>query len=104
MSREYELDMSQGSIKIKEDMFDKDALIVLDNQVNYIELLDAHGKPYVGMACEGFPYFGIWSKKVDEFILSRGTELRMWQGMKATLKRKQGCRGLAQAKVQATIM
>lgn len=76
MSREYELDMPQGSVKITEDMFDKDALIVLDNQVNYIELLDADGKPYIGMACEGFPYFGIWSKKVDEFIC-----LEPWYGI-----------------------
>lgn len=84
MSREYELDMSQGSIKIKEDMFDKDALIVLDNQVNYIELLDVHGKPYIGMACEGFPYFGIWSKKVDEFIC-----LEPWYGI-ADVARHEG--------------
>ena len=68
MSQEYVLDMPESCARITENMFDKDALIVLDNQVNHIELLDAVGKAYVTMDCQGFPYFGIWSKEVDEFI------------------------------------
>ena len=68
MSQEYVLDMPESCARITENMFDKDALIVLDNQVNHIELLDAAGKAYVTMDCQGFPYFGIWSKEVDEFI------------------------------------
>lgn len=68
MSQEYVLDMPESCARITENMFDKDALIVPDNQVNHIELLDAAGKAYVTMDCQGFPYFGIWSKEVDEFI------------------------------------
>lgn len=76
MSEQYTLDMSGGCAGIREDMFDRDAFIVLDNQVEHIELLDADGKPYVSMDCKGFPYFGIWSKKVDEFIC-----LEPWYGI-----------------------
>ena len=76
MSEQYSLHLNSGCIKITQNMFDRDAFIVLDNQINHIELLDASGNAYVSMDCEGFPYFGIWSKNVDEFIC-----LEPWYGI-----------------------
>lgn len=76
MSKKYELELENGRAAIEEHMFDKDALIVLGNQVEKIELCDSQGRVYVSMSCEGFPYFGIWSKKVDEFVC-----LEPWYGI-----------------------
>lgn len=79
MSKKYELELENGRAAIEEHMFDKDALIVLGNQVEKIELCDNQGRAYVSMSCEGFPYFGIWSKKVDEFVC-----LEPWYGIADT--------------------
>ena len=79
MSKKYELELENGRAAIEEHMFDKDALIVLGNQVEKIELCDSQGRVYVSMSCEGFPYFGIWSKKVDEFVC-----LEPWYGIADT--------------------
>ena len=76
MSEQHEIAMDNGCIPIKENMFDRDALIVLDNQIKRIALLDKKGSEYVSVDCAGFPYFGIWSKKVDEFIC-----LEPWYGI-----------------------
>lgn len=76
MSEQHEIAMDNGCIPIKENMFDKDALIVLDNQINRIALFDKKGSEYVSVDCADFPYFGIWSKKVDEFIC-----LEPWYGI-----------------------
>lgn len=76
MSESYKLGLDGGCAAITEHMFDKDALIVLDQQIERAELLDETGRAYVSMNCEGFPYFGIWSKKVDEFVC-----LEPWYGI-----------------------
>lgn len=79
MSKKYELELEDGRAVVEEHMFDKDALIVLGKQIEKIELCDNEGRAYVCMSCEGFPYFGIWSKKVDEFIC-----LEPWYGIADT--------------------
>ena len=79
MSKKYELELEDGRTAVDEHMFDKDALIVLGKQVEKIELCDNEGRAYVCMSCEGFPYFGIWSKKVDEFVC-----LEPWYGIADT--------------------
>lgn len=76
MSEQHEAVMNNGCIPITENMFDNDALIVLDNQINRIALLDEKGSEYVSIDCADFPYFGIWSKKVDEFVC-----LEPWYGI-----------------------
>ena len=79
MSKKYELELEDGRAVVEEHMFDKDALIVLGKQIEKIELCDNESRAYVCMSCEGFPYFGIWSKKVDEFIC-----LEPWYGIADT--------------------
>lgn len=96
MSEQHEMTMDNGCMPITENMFDKDALIVLDNQINRIALLDEKGSEYVSIDCAGFPYFGIWSKKVDEFIC-----LEPWYGIAdvaghdGNLEKKAGMQPLA---------
>lgn len=72
----YPLVLSGGQCAITEDMFDRDALVFLDSQIRRITLAGPEGKPYVRLSCEGFPYFGIWSKSVDRFLC-----LEPWYGV-----------------------
>lgn len=95
MSQEYVLDMPESCARITENMFDKDALIVLDNQVNRIELLDAVGKAYVTMDCQGFPYLEYGRRRLMNLsVLSHGIALPMSQAVTEILKIRQECRGL----------
>ncbi len=54
--------LKDGILDITEHLFDKDALIFDDHQVEEISLLTPDGKPYITMNCKGFPSFGLWSK------------------------------------------
>lgn len=76
MSQNYELNLENGIASITAEMFNRDALIVMDGQIESIELLDAERQPYVRLNCKGFPYFGIWSKPSEEFLC-----LEPWYGV-----------------------
>ena len=56
------LELKDGYLDIDEHLFDKDALIFDDCQVDEVSLCTPDGKPYITMNCEGFPSFGLWSK------------------------------------------
>ena len=47
-------------IEITPDMFDKDALVIENNQTNEVSLLDGSNKPFVTVKFET-PLFGVWS-------------------------------------------
>ncbi len=67
-SQAFELPLKDGVTPITGDMFDKDALVVMDSQIAGAQLLDASGQVYVSMSCPDFPYFGIWSKGDLRFL------------------------------------
>lgn len=58
-----------------EDLFANDALIFDDGQIEEVWLCKKDGTPYVGMHCEGFPNYGIWSVKDAPFVC-----LEPWAG------------------------
>jgi hypothetical protein len=58
-------------------LFDKDALIFDDYQVQKTSLCTPDGKPYITLSCKGFPSFGLWSK---ETIEARYVCLEPWIG------------------------
>lgn len=60
---------------VTEEMFEKDALIFDGTQIEEVWLCHKDGTPYVGMECEGFPNFGIWSVKDAPFVC-----LEPWMG------------------------
>ena len=64
----FELLLKDGVAAITGDMFDKDALVVMDSQIAKVQLLDKEGQVYVSMSCPDFPYFGIWSKGDIPFL------------------------------------
>ncbi len=59
------LALTDGYLDIDEHLFDKDAFIFDDYQIDKISLCTPDGNPYITMSCKGFPSFGLWSKSAD---------------------------------------
>lgn len=71
----YTLKLDGECSEITEEMFENDALIFDNGQIEEVWLCHKDGKPYVGIKCEGFPNFGIWSVKDAPFVC-----LEPWMG------------------------
>jgi galactose mutarotase-like enzyme len=70
------LHVHTGELPLDTTLFDKDALVFENKQVEVIELISKNGAG-VELSCKGWPYFGIWSKKeCHEFIC-----LEPWHGI-----------------------
>ena len=54
--------------KVKKDMFDKDALVFDNGQIEWAALALPDGKPYIALESKGFPNFGIWSKPGAPYV------------------------------------
>lgn len=55
------IELKDGILDITDTLFDKDALIFDDYQVQKASLCTPDGKPYITLSCKGFPSFGLWS-------------------------------------------
>lgn len=71
----YTLKLAEEMCPVTEELFAEDALIFDDGQIEEVWLCHKDGTPYVGMQCEGFPNFGIWSVKDAPFVC-----LEPWAG------------------------
>ena len=71
----HTLALSGECCPVTEEMFENDALIFDGGQIEEVWLCHKDGTPYVGMKCEGFPDFGIWSVKDAPFVC-----LEPWMG------------------------
>lgn len=60
---------------VTEHMFDNDALIFDDSQIDFAGIGYPDGSPYVTMECNGFTNFGIWTKPNGPYIC-----LEPWMG------------------------
>jgi galactose mutarotase-like enzyme len=70
------LHLTNGELKLSTSIFDKDALIFENSQIDSISLISPSGKG-VELNCKQWPYFGIWSKKgCNEFVC-----LEPWYGI-----------------------
>lgn len=60
---------SEGLLKIEDDLFKKDALVIEGNQVHEVKLLDSNKKAYMSVEFDA-PLFGVWSigDKVAPFV------------------------------------
>ena len=70
-----DLTLENGMYQLREGMFDNDALVFDDGQIDKVAILYPDKKPYITMECAGFPNFGIWSKPGAPFVC-----LEPWQG------------------------
>ena len=73
-SREV-LPLENSTYQLREGMFDDDALVFDEGQIEKVSILYPDKKPYITMECAGFPNFGIWSKPGAPFVC-----LEPWQG------------------------
>ncbi len=64
----YTLKLENGACRITDHMFDRDALIFEDGQVEKVGIAFPDGTPYVTMYCSDFPYVGVWSKPDAPFV------------------------------------
>lgn len=71
----YELELEDECCSLTEEMFANDALIFDNGQIDEVWLCHKDGTPRVGMKCQGFPNFGIWSVKNAPFVC-----LEPWMG------------------------
>lgn len=71
----YELKLKEGYVPVTEEMFEKDAMIFDGGQIEEVWLCRKDRTPYVGLKCQGFPNFGIWSVKDAPFVC-----LEPWMG------------------------
>ena len=74
-SKVYKLELKDECCPVTEEMFENDALIFDNGQIEEVWICRKDGTPYVGMKCKGFPNFGIWSVKDAPFIC-----LEPWMG------------------------
>lgn len=63
------LNLKDNKLPLSPSVFDKDALVFENNQINKISLCSKTSAHKIIMECENWPYFGIWSKKgCDKFV------------------------------------
>lgn len=89
--KKYILKLENGFCPIEKTMFDKDALVFENAQIETVRIAGPDKKPCVTLECKGFPYVGIWSKPEGEFVC-----LEPWfgrtdnDGFDGTLEEKPG--------------
>ena len=58
----YPMKLDGGYLKLEDHLFDIDTFIFEDGQIREASLCGPDRKPFVTLRCEGFPYFGLWTK------------------------------------------
>lgn len=65
----YKIELSNGILPLSVELFNNDALVFKNNQINSIKLRSKKSKNVIELICKDWPYFGIWTKKgCDEFV------------------------------------
>lgn len=67
----------ENNLKISKALFDNDALVFMNTQIEKVSLVSAKSNHGVSMICENWPYFGIWTKKKSEKFIC----LEPWHGI-----------------------
>lgn len=76
-STKIELELTGKKLQLSKTLFDKDALVFENKQINRISLKSDKSSHEISMECKDWPYFGIWSKKgCEKFIC-----LEPWYGI-----------------------
>jgi galactose mutarotase-like enzyme len=64
-------------LRLSKGLFENDALVFEDTQIERVSLIDPKSNKQVGLECKNWPFFGIWSKKgSDRFVC-----LEPWHGI-----------------------
>ncbi|MBK9285499.1 MAG: aldose 1-epimerase family protein [Sphingobacteriaceae bacterium] len=77
------LQLDNHKLWLNTNLFDNDALVLENNQINKISFGSTESDRKIIIECERWPYFGIWSKKNnDQFIC-----LEPWYGITSSVNR-----------------
>lgn len=87
-------------LSISKELFDNDALVMMNSQISEVNLISKKSKQGVKMICKNWPYFGIWTKKHAVLSLSKQSNrfvcLEPWFGIadmedfEGSLEQKEG--------------
>ena len=61
-SRVYTMELEDGYLKLSDHLFDIDTFIFENSQISEASVCGPDRKPYITIHCDGFPYFGLWTK------------------------------------------
>lgn len=68
-SSNQNLEFKDKKLFLSKNLFDRDALVFENSQINSVALCSSKSNHKILMQCKNFPYFGIWSKKgCAEFV------------------------------------
>ena len=70
------ISLNNKKLQLNYEMFENDALVLLDIKSNKITLLGNDDEPILNFEFENFPYFGIWTVKDSGFVC-----LEPWAGV-----------------------
>ncbi len=74
------LKLNAGKLQLSTALFDNDALVFKNTQIENVKLCSGRSKQQITMNCKDWPYFGIWTKKgSDAFVC-----LEPWYGITDT--------------------
>lgn len=76
-SKTQTISLSENKLKVSKTLFDNDALVFMNSQIEKVSLISFKSKHGVTMECYNWPYFGIWTKKNSEKFIC----LEPWQGI-----------------------
>lgn len=73
----YEVKLSAGKLKLNTALFDNDALVFKNGQIEKISLASEKSSFKLTLDCKDWPYFGIWTKKGSNAFVC----LEPWYGI-----------------------
>lgn len=80
LREQYHLPIPDTALPLSATLFDNDALIFENAQIRQVSLCSKNHPLTITLKCEGWPYFGIWSKKGPlQFVC-----LEPWMGITDT--------------------
>lgn len=71
------ISLNENKLKVSKTLFDNDALVFMNSQIENVSLISNKTKHGVTMKCANWPFFGIWTKKNSEKFIC----LEPWFGI-----------------------
>ena len=71
------ISLNENKLKVSKTLFDNDALVFINSQIENVSLVSNKTKHGVTMNCTNWPFFGIWTKKNSENFIC----LEPWFGI-----------------------
>lgn len=92
----YTMELTDGFYPVYDNLFDEDALIFDNQNIDLMRIAKPDKTPYITVDCKGFPYVGVWSKPDGQFIcLEPWYGITDMDGFSGTLAEKKGILKLA---------